>query len=563
VSFYELDDHAGVLLGTAFEKTGEYQCLDHETLKSFTPELVRSAGRSFIENAWGSYVLMLVERDLGAIRILRGPMGYLPCFHSDFSGVRVFYSDVQDFAALGLVRLSVNWDSLRAQASQQDHLTRETGINEITEVLSGECIEMRRGVWSRQAYWHPCTIAKSRIVENFEEASASLRSLTRACVGARASRYDSILHTLSGGIDSSIVLGCLAQAPSRPRITCLNKYSSLADERRFARSMARKWNVELIERQRDENVDLAIFRRCALTARPVLNFSACDTSRVTAELGREVQAQALFNGELGDNVFGSRLGSEVFAECASRHGFGGRLAEAALDVAHLGRVSIWNVLRQGMRVYRATRRARRWSATLFAHDPKHHRSDSLLISDEAFAAHRKCADRFVHPWFEEIEGVPQGKFLLIYGLLVTTSSAYHAPFPSCDDLVVESPLMSQPIVEHALRTASDLNVRAGQDRAVARHAFAQDLSPLVLNRRGKAGPAPWIKEVVARNVPFLRDVLLDGMLVKERILDARKIESLLARDIGRSTIHISQIFVQLYIECWLRRLLAAQSRAAA
>jgi asparagine synthase (glutamine-hydrolysing) len=558
-----LGDRAGVLLGTAFTSTGrpqnQFVPLSASRLADLTPNLQASAGRGAIESVWGSYVLMLVSAKQRSVVIVRGPMGYLPCFYAHLDGICVFFSELEDFASLELMRLTINWACIRAQVSQQDYLTRETAVTEVMEMVSGECIEIRRGEMSRKLYWNPCEVAKSRVIESFDEASAGLRSLTLACVNAWASGYESVLLTLSGGIDSSIVLGCLAQAPSRPRVTCLNKYSISSDERRFARGMADKWHVDLVERRRDENVDLSTFLSCARTARPVLDFSACDTWHVTAELARKTQARALFDGELGDNLFGSGLGCEVMSEYVARYGWRMRALDVALDLAHLGRLSVWSVLREGLRLYLATKHRAYWSADVFAHSPEHHFGKNLLITEEAFADYRRSMRRFIHPWLEAVVGVPQGKFLLLYGMLVITSTSYHAPFSSEDRAETISPLMSQPIVEHALRIASHLHVSGGHNRAVARHAFAPELSELVVSRRGKCSPSGWIQSVVDRNRDFLREMLLDGILVQERILDASKVERLLSREISRSTIHIAQVFVQLYVESWLRRWVGSPS----
>ena len=74
-----------------------------------------------------------------------------------------------------------------------------------------------------------------------DEAVVSLRETTVGCEHAWASCYDGIVHNLSGGLDSSIVLSCLKSAPSRPRVTCLNYFTTgpNEDERRSPDNVAR------------------------------------------------------------------------------------------------------------------------------------------------------------------------------------------------------------------------------------------------------------------------------------------------------------------------------------
>jgi hypothetical protein len=61
----------------------------------------------------------------------------------------------------------------------------------------------------------------------------------------------------------------------------------------------------------------------------------------------------------------------------------------------------------------------------------------------------------------------------------------------------------------------------------------------------------------------LREVLLDGLLVRQGILDAKKIETMLAADVSTSAVDISEVFVQLYIEGWVRQLFGVKARAVA
>jgi asparagine synthase (glutamine-hydrolysing) len=117
-----------------------------------------------------------------------------------------------------------------------------------------------------------------------------------------------------------------------------------------------------------------------------------------------------------------------------------------------------------------------------------------------------------------------------------------------------SPLASQPIVEACLKIASYLHLRDAQNRAVARAAFGDRLSPTVLHRgRGKGAPTVWVQEVIARNRAFLREYLLDGVLVQKGILDRRKVERVLAPNIDSPSGAISDVFAQLYVETWVRQ----------
>jgi asparagine synthase (glutamine-hydrolysing) len=145
---------------------------------------------------------------------------------------------------------------------------------------------------------------------------------------------------------------------------------------------------------------------------------------------------------------------------------------------------------------------------------------------------------------------------------VVTSTAYHSPFSASDDPLQISPLISQPLVELALQTPSNLHFENGQDRAVARTAFSDVLPATILRRGlGKGGPNLWAKDVIEGNAEFLREFLLDGILVQRNLVDRNKVESALSPKIAKSTAIVGDIFAKVYIESWLRKVTYSMDRS--
>jgi asparagine synthase (glutamine-hydrolysing) len=98
-----------------------------------------------------------------------------------------------------------------------------------------------------------------------------------------------------------------------------------------------------------------------------------------------------------------------------------------------------------------------------------------------------------------------------------------------------------------------LHFKFGQDRAAARAAFADVLPPEILLRGlGKGGPGQWLREIIEHNIGFLREFLLDGILVRQRLIDRKKLETVMSPGIANSTVIAGDIFAKLYIETWLR-----------
>jgi asparagine synthase (glutamine-hydrolysing) len=478
----------------------------------------------------------------------------------------VFFSYPEDCTALKLAPLSINWDSITAQVVGGDYLTHETAIKEIDALECGEAVECTSSGCVEQVYWEPRSFLKDRSLDTFPEAVRATRYTVDYCVNSLAQGHDNILVNLSGGLDSSIILSALGRSPHRPTLTAVNYYSrGCGDERTYARSMARSVNCRLLEYPRNDGLDLRRLNDCNFTVRPVLNFSAPDVEARTTALARESNATAIFNGELGDNIFGRSPGPGVLVECIRRNGFGRQFLSLAMDYSMLVKQSFWRTLvlthRESRSItengdFGALRRMQQRYGVEGA-------GSLILASTESRERHEPNVGRFLHPWLKQARNLAPGSDRLLFGLIAVTSPMYHSPFADPTDPPLVSPLICQPLAEIALRMPSYLHCRSGQDRAVARKAFADVLPPGILNRGlGKGGPDLWARDVLESNSDFLRDFLLDGILVRRGLVDRLKVEKALSHRIAKSTAMVGDIFAKLYMEAWLRKFQQLESAHA-
>lgn len=527
--------------------------------------ILESKGRSLISDFWGHYVAVLRYPATASVIVIRSPVSPLPCLHLRVGTVSVFFSYALDCFMLGLNALSINWDSITAQVVGGDYLTNETGINEIGSLDCGQAMICAAGGDTTQAYWRPTDFLENRQPQQFADTVRTFRHTTERCVHALASSHDRILVSLSGGLDSSIILSTLTQSPHRPALTAINYYSrGCGDERRFARSMAQTADCPLLEHPRNDQLDLRRFNDCNLTVQPVLNFSAPDVeARNTAE-ARTLQASAIFNGELGDNIFGNNPRLGALTECFRQNGAGGIALRAIVDYSMLTRQSVWQTLSLLRREHGYLSRHPNFSVSeeMRRRFGKEKSESMMLASSTAQEHYEGMGDRFLHPWLRGSRRLAPGSHALIYGLIVVTSTAYHSPFSTADDPIQISPLISQPLAELALQTPSHLHFQNGQDRAVARTAFSDVLPAAILQRGlGKGGPNLWAKDVIDHNAAFLKEFLLDGILVHRHLADRKKVEAALSPKIAKSTAIVGDVFAKLYIESWLRKATSSVDRS--
>lgn len=564
-----LPENEGVILGAIHRSQPQESTDDAGTsirLDAADAEQIRaSAGQSMIRDYWGSYVLIQADPQRCGVRVLRGPMSDLPCFHLQYHGVHLFFSLLEDCINLGAGPFSANWDYLRAMVVFCDPRTTETALNEVGSVDVGECVTVDGNRLTRKWYWHPGHIASSDSITRVSEAVTRLRSTTRRCVHALAARHDAIALLLSGGVDSSIVAMCLRNAPTRPRVSCLNYYFSsiVGDERKYARAVASRCGFDLVEQPHDDSGDLGVLRHVGKTPCPYLYFSGYNTYRNQMEFATARGITAIFSGSMGDCVFGRGETLSAAAEYVQRHGIRPQLFRIAYDIALRQRLSMWTVLRFALHAGLLQRPRGPWSHYL---QEKSRYSFSSYLRDrmlttEAISQYESELERFIHPWLRHAEALPIGKLGMI--AILTMEMPFDNPFIGADDTPVIRPLTSQPLVECSLCMESFLNVVDGWDRAIARLAFADELPEVVLRRNTKGSPSQTNRQIIDKNAAFIREFLLDGILVKERILDPKKIEAALPITPSKAPASTISLTEHLYTEAWVRHWIPGNRQYAA
>jgi asparagine synthase (glutamine-hydrolysing) len=552
---YLLAEEGGVVLGTLFARSqeGVSAAAPLALTEAESRAMQDTNGRHLIESYWGRYVAFLHDARARATWVLRDPSGGLPCYLVRCRGVDVYFSWIDDIVDLLDAPLEVNWSYLIAAVCFLREHSAGTGLREITQVLGGECVETRGSASKRFFYWDPLAIANTEVIEDREAAVAAMRQCVRDIVHAWASCYDHVLLSLSGGLDSSIVLACLKDAPSRPRITCFHYYPLGADldERAFARAAAAKAGLELIERPRDSAFSLQPLRTIHRSPEPTNYPYFLEHSRLDAQLAAEHGAAAVVIGYGGDQLFYQERAEWAPGDFLHRRGLRPGMLRVALDAAQMDQISVWRVLREAASGYLAQQR---WSVLQEAG-----RMRPLLVPAVVAQARRSAG--FLHPLLRHPRGAPSGK--LWHAHQISQPFDFYDPLAREGDAERISPLFSQPLMELCLRIPTYVLTDGGWDRAVARRAFYDDLPPEIRNRRHKGGIEEHLRLTLEHNRGYLRELLLDGALVREGVIDRGRVAEVLS---GRATPIGSgsgEVLEYAGIEAWLERWGAIVRRAAA
>ncbi len=549
-----LPNDAGVVLGTLFERNRDIEdesIARRATLAARSCEaILASRGQWLIENCWGNYVALMRDPASGTVRVLKDPAGNLPCFTTRSDGVTVMFAHIGDCIDLGLGRFTVDRTYLRTRVLGFDDLERSP-LEEISQVRRGECVEFDPAaepvVRSSGFCWNPFTfVREQQAVEDPERAAAAVRATIRSCTQALSADHASLLHRLSGGLDSSIVAGCLGSASSRPQVACYTYFNpqGRSDERPWARLAAEHAGFEHLECPivpADVRLIDLVRTRPATEPLPLLGYLIRST--VEERLSAERKATAVFTGDGGDSGFCSDSRAYAVTDYLRRYGPRPTALRLASEVALHTERSTWAVLRASIK---------RWlfGAKMSEQIP------ALLVASRLVSAQVRDSfmipDAYPHPWFSRMQHVPWD-VLRRLGVLLSTPEFYNVTDATRPEPEILSPLYAQPAVELFLRIPIHLHAEGGRDRGLARRAFAREVPAPILQRLWKDRAPGFHSEVLVRNLDFIREILLDGVLVKEGLLDRAAVERALAPGPAKTEVLPVEIYRHLDVEVWARR----------
>lgn len=540
---YPLPGNQGVVLGRLFRRAGPIatggpgvQLSDADVQR-----ILHSEGRALIDHFWGRYVAFLSSRR-GEACVLRDPTGALPCYRLEIQGIRVVLSWLEDvFDLLDVPAPSPDWEALSAHIVLGQLSGRATALKGVTQVLAGELTPLDQSCDPPRPLWSAADFCRRPSAATPAQASRLLRNTVVDCVHSWASCYESFVLRLSGGVDSSILLGILSAHQPAHDFVCLNYHSAdpSGDERAYARLGAHRHGKPLIERAVDEGFQLADLLQAARTPLPFHYIGAMGTSQSDADVATAHHGGAVFNGAGGDQLFFEAQCTWPAADYLRLRGFDRGFFRAALDSAHLARVSLWSALRRAL-----TDRQIQGNPVEGAG-----RHLSLMQRDALDAASR-VAHKFVHPCWLTAHDLPIGKFHQL-GMVISPFEYYnHLLRDAAAERV--HPLMSQPLIELCLSIPTFVLTQGGRGRGLARTAFADLLPADIANRRSKGRMGPYAVRVLQSNQAFVRETLLDGLLAKHGLLDRHRTERALADRLGAGMTHTTELYAWIACETWLR-----------
>lgn len=511
----------------------------------------RAFGDQVVERISGMFAFAVWDARTKRLFCARDRAGKKPFFYTfDAENGFRFASEIKAIRASG-VRTSVDEAELPVLlVSGHAHADR-TLHAEVRELPPGHTLVLEHDANEpRIARYYRAPFTAPRLTLDYEEATREVRRLVEAAVVRRLEADVPLGAFLSGGIDSTIVVGLMAKH-TRGRVKTFSigfQGDAAYDETRFARMAAEQFGTEhtefVVEPSSADLVEKLVFAHDG----PFGDSSALPTS-IVSRLTREHVTVAL-SGDGGDEIF---CGYTRFLAAEASE----RIPERVRKLA--GRLA--RRVDQGPSERSLRAKARRFFLTaerpfeerLLAYSPYFGDTlDQVLLPDVAKST-RDAPWAFSRSVLSHSRGTPALERILDfnyatylpYDLLVKTdrSSMLHS-------LEVRAPFLDRDLTDFAARLPASFVRRGKTTKRILKHAFPEFLPDALVNRPKMGFGVPlgaWFRGSLRT---LLRDQLGPGARLY-RYVSRPHVEKLLAEQDAKVADHSHRLWLLLTLEVWL------------
>lgn len=179
----------------------------------------------------GMFAFALWDSHINELFIARDRIGERPLYYYHSTKHFVFCSEIRGLLASGIVPREVEEKFLREFLMFQATLSSHTLIKGIKQLHAGHYAVIKNGNFHEYPYWQYQEVLPSN--DNYESSKKKVRDLFIDAVRLSMVADVPVAAFLSGGIDSSLVVACMAELSNR----AVNTFSISFEEKEFDESV--------------------------------------------------------------------------------------------------------------------------------------------------------------------------------------------------------------------------------------------------------------------------------------------------------------------------------------
>lgn len=221
----------------------------------------RDLGARFARGLLGDVVAVVLDRRQGRLLVARDPLGARPWYRSSRGGDHAGATDVATLARLGWVDTEIDTRTAIEHLAARSSSLGRTFHEGIRTLLPGHTWVVEQGR-ARTVEHHRWALEPDLDI-GWDDAVERCRELLDLTVLARLGRGEPVAFELSGGLDSSAVVGTAARRGIDDLVAARLVFEGAGgDERSYSNAVATHWSVPLVSEAPwwpgpDERLELA------------------------------------------------------------------------------------------------------------------------------------------------------------------------------------------------------------------------------------------------------------------------------------------------------------------
>ncbi|HWP46789.1 MAG TPA: asparagine synthase (glutamine-hydrolyzing) [Candidatus Limnocylindrales bacterium] len=516
-------------------------------------------GTACVERFRGMFAFGLWDQRRRRLFLARDRIGKKPLCYTQIGNSFLFASELQGLLANPLVPREVDFTAIDAYLSWGYIPVPKTAFRNVYKLPPAHRLTLEATPSGFQIqverYWSLTYLPKLPLGE--EEAAEALREKLTEAVQLRLRSDVPLGAFLSGGIDSSIVVGLMAKLSHRPVKTFSIGFEEINyNELAYARCVAQRWNTD----HHEFIVKSDIFPILPKLARHHGEPHADEASVPTFYLSQMTQTYVTvaLNGDGGDENFAgyARYRGNQIAHWIHRIPGGGRTLKLLTPILP-DSPDPKSPLRRLQRFLTGihpsiTERYSRWVG-YFSEMEK----DRLYKGDLRELLTKRRPEAWLESLFEEVKDLDpveasmavDVQSYLPFALLVKVDITSMA-----NGLEVRSPFLDHEVMEFVAKLPSQMKLRGRTPKYLLKVAF-KDILPTEISRRRKMGfgvpVGEWFRGPLRQ---WLSDTLLSQRSFIGECFKLQEINHLLTQHLDRQVDHSLKLWNLLMLELWYREL---------
>ncbi|TNE60680.1 MAG: amidotransferase 1, exosortase A system-associated [Alphaproteobacteria bacterium] len=515
-------------------------------------------GRECVNRLRGMFAFAIWDNRTGELMLARDRLGIKPIYHCTLpDGTFLFGSELKALLAYPGIPRKLRLDALEDYLALGYVPDPKTIIDGIQKLSAGHILIRRRGQMHHrpERYWAPDVSTppvkandEGEFLERLEEA-VKMRMVADVPLGA----------FLSGGIDSSTVVGLMSRNNPEPVETCaIGSEDPAYDESGFAQMAADHFGTHHRLRLSSARDGFLLKRMAQVFDEPFADLSALPTYRVCGLASEKVKVA--LSGDGGDELFAGYR----------RYRF--------------------HMMEEGLRAGLPEGFRRTVFGTLARVYPKLDRAPKFLRAKSTFEA---LARSSVDAYFQSVSRTPDRERLRLHSAKMTARLAGYHPHETFRDVAAEVPgahplsmvqyidfmtwlpgdiltkvdrasmahslevrvpILDHKFVEWGLRFDPDSRIHEGEGKSIFKRAVRGFLPDQIIDRpkRGFDVPAvQWLRHELA---PELEKLQNSEILMDTGLLDRRAIARMADEHLRESRDHHATLWSLLTLDRSLKRL---------